>query len=302
MAINSYDPWGIPQTTNLGRFQYTGQSWLPEIGLYNYKARIYSATLGRFLQTDPIGYQDGLNWYAYVGNDPVNGRDPSGLSTSYCFQTGSRLPVSCAQADGAGGGGAGPGGGGGGGGGGGTVIRTRIFNLSDLSTPISTEYRFVPDAGVGGFGSGAFSGAGVGTQNGDIVVTANRPSQSRGLNAAELHFYGQIYDSRLLAGITLYNGLPPGFSSKTVGAVTLSKNSIYLNPKYYGPNMLANSYLAGLLGHELFHATAQYANGVTLMDFVAGYAACNCYANSRYEAPAFIMESNIVQLYNAGVR
>ncbi len=78
-AINSYDEYGIPAATNIGRFQYTGQAWLPEIGLYYYKARMYSPTLGRFLQTDPIGYADGLNWYNYVGSDPVNGRDPSGL-------------------------------------------------------------------------------------------------------------------------------------------------------------------------------------------------------------------------------
>lgn len=78
IGVDSYDEYGRPGPGNIGSFQYTGQVWLPELGIYYYKARMYDPRLGRFLQTDPIGYTDDLDLYAYVGNDPLDRTDPTG--------------------------------------------------------------------------------------------------------------------------------------------------------------------------------------------------------------------------------
>jgi RHS repeat-associated protein len=48
--------------------------------LYYMRNRWYEPRSGRFLSEDPIGPSGGLNRYVFVGNDPVNGRDPTGLT------------------------------------------------------------------------------------------------------------------------------------------------------------------------------------------------------------------------------
>ena len=76
--LNRYDEFGKPASGNVGRFQYTGQAWVPETNAYYYKARFYAPHLPRFMQPDPIGYAGGANIYVYP-TDPVNLTDPLGL-------------------------------------------------------------------------------------------------------------------------------------------------------------------------------------------------------------------------------
>jgi hypothetical protein len=62
------------------------------MGLYYHRARYYDPRLGRVISEDPIGFAGGVDFYGYVGNDPVGSRDPLGLvgfqdwGTSYYYK------------------------------------------------------------------------------------------------------------------------------------------------------------------------------------------------------------------------
>jgi RHS repeat-associated protein len=67
------------------RFLYTGRQFLKEANLDDYCNRVYSAELGRFLQTDPIRLNAGdVNLYRYVGNKVGVFADPFGLEEKCC--------------------------------------------------------------------------------------------------------------------------------------------------------------------------------------------------------------------------
>ena len=62
--------------------KYTGKDLDEDAGLYYFNARWYDPLNGRFITEDPV--RDGLNWFVYVGNNPLRYVDPSGL---YILQT-----------------------------------------------------------------------------------------------------------------------------------------------------------------------------------------------------------------------
>jgi RHS repeat-associated protein len=88
-----YGPYGEPTSWSGVRFRYTGQIVLPELQLYHYKARVYDPVLGRFLQTDPVGYKDDVNLYAYVAGDPLNSIDPAGKAGVPNCPSGKSCPI-----------------------------------------------------------------------------------------------------------------------------------------------------------------------------------------------------------------
>jgi RHS repeat-associated protein len=60
-------------------FRYTAREFDSESGVYFYRARYYDPVIGRFLREDPRKFKGGIDFYAYVSNQPLNLVDPYGL-------------------------------------------------------------------------------------------------------------------------------------------------------------------------------------------------------------------------------
>jgi RHS repeat-associated protein len=78
----TYEPFGKATSAgaaNANSFQYTGRE-NDGTGLSYHRARYYNATLQRFISEDPLGFGGGdVNFYAYVGNNPIGFTDSFGL-------------------------------------------------------------------------------------------------------------------------------------------------------------------------------------------------------------------------------
>ncbi|MHB8717207.1 MAG: RHS repeat-associated core domain-containing protein, partial [Sulfuricaulis sp.] len=79
----SYEPFGnatVTTQTITNNLRLPGQYFDAETGLYYNNARYYDPKVGRYITSDPIGLDGGINVYAYAGENPLRYVDPYGLS------------------------------------------------------------------------------------------------------------------------------------------------------------------------------------------------------------------------------
>jgi len=94
---NTLGMWGALAVGNTYRF--SSKEVEPKSGIYYYGYRYYEPNLQRWLNRDPMGENGGMNLYGYVGNNPVNGVDPLGLSDIPAGEPGELTPEVIEAAD-----------------------------------------------------------------------------------------------------------------------------------------------------------------------------------------------------------
>ncbi|QLQ34305.1 MAG: RHS repeat-associated core domain-containing protein [Candidatus Thiothrix singaporensis] len=77
-TVPQQDPDGDGKQT-IVNLRFPGQYYDAESGLHQNWHRTYDPSLGRYISSDPIGLDGGLNTYGYVGQSPLMNTDPSGL-------------------------------------------------------------------------------------------------------------------------------------------------------------------------------------------------------------------------------
>jgi len=77
-----YSDWGLGGQDKVNRLSWKGRPFDDLLHLTWMRARWYDPIVGRFVSEDPIGLAGGINPYVFANNDPINGRDPSGLSAA----------------------------------------------------------------------------------------------------------------------------------------------------------------------------------------------------------------------------
>jgi len=79
VSSRRYDAFGDLEIGSSSGHAFTGREWDAAAGLAYYRARYYDPKIGRFISADPIRFHGGVNFYEYVGNEPVGRTDPAGL-------------------------------------------------------------------------------------------------------------------------------------------------------------------------------------------------------------------------------
>jgi RHS repeat-associated protein len=258
-----YSPWGEAEMVSgsvSNPLRYMGRELDDQTGMYYVRNRWYDPEIGRFISEDPVGLEGGINTHAYVGNDPVNNRDPSGLGW-ICWDESKLTPVPN------------PGG----------------IEGVEISWVTRCEYFHGGSRGhmaggpgpssAGGVGSGRGGGAGAGPG------PTTDPSEGRPLSPCEVNAlepYSSVVD---MNAARVHDGHVPWyliFSPKMV-AITRG-NHIYRRSGNTSSTRLG----VALLGHELVHV-GQYRQGMTAGWYLLE-GLVNNYYDIPYEVPAYALQ------------